>query len=286
MRRCPICDAPHGLPRHRVRGYTILECPRCTGWYLREAPADDAAYADGYLHRGRSGAATHGYFDYESERALHLRNFRRNLEILAEFSARGELCDIGCASGHFLMAARASGRFSAIAGVDVSPAAVAAVRAELGCPATTGQVESMAPPGRHDVLTMWETIEHISRPVEALAAVRAWLRPGGLLAVGTGDNAAPLARLLGRRWWYLVPPDHCVYFNRLALATALTRAGYRVLGWRRIWTHWVSGANATMKAMRSLDVPPQRAVAIATPFRHLSLPITHGTTLVAVACPI
>ena len=36
------------------------------------------------------------------------------------------------------------------------------------------------------------------------------------------------ARLLGRRWWYLVPPDHCVYFNKVALGMALERAGYVV----------------------------------------------------------
>jgi len=284
--RCPICSSDRGRPRHRVRGYTILACPRCTGWYLEDPQTDNTRYASGYLRRGEAGEATHGYYDYEAERALHLRNFRRNLEILAEFSAGGSLCDVGCASGHFLQAARASGRFSALAGVDASPDAVAAVRAELGCPATAGQVESMPPPGRYDVLTMWETIEHIARPVEALAALRAWLRPGGLLAVGTGDNASPLARLLGRHWWYLVPPDHCVYFNRVALATALGRAGYRVLGWRRIWTHRVSGANVTMKAMRSFDAPPSLALALAARFTGLSLPILHGTTIVAVARPV
>ncbi len=286
MQACPICDASGGQLRHHLRGHTILTCPRCTGWYLQAPVTVAAAYGDGYLHRARTGDATLGYFDYERERALHLRNFRRNLEILAEFGAAGSLCDVGCASGHFLQAARASGRFSAIAGVDASAEAVAAVRASLACPATAGPVESMSAPDNFDVITMWETIEHIARPVEALRAVRAWLRPGGLLAVGTGDNASALARLLGRRWWYLVPPDHCVYFNRLALATALARAGYRVLGWRRIWTHWVSGANAAMKAMRSLDVAPTRALAVAARVGDVSLPIVHGTTLVAIAAAL
>ena len=282
MTRCPICDAPGGRPRHRVRGYTILACPRCTGWYLGD-PAAAATYGDGYLHRARTGDATHGYYDYEAERALHLRNFGRNLEILREFAASGSLCDVGCASGHFLQAARASGRFSALAGVDASAEAVALVRERLGCPATAGPVESMPPPDRFDVLTMWETIEHIPRPIEALTALRSWLRPDGLLAVGTGDNASPLARILGRRWWYLVPPDHCVYFNRLALSTALERSGYRVLAWRRIWTHWVSGANATMKLLRSLDIDPARALGAAAQVRGLALPVVHGTTIVAIA---
>src|SRR5690606_13457485 len=196
MTTCPICQATGARPRHHVRGHTILACPRCTGWYLREPPPAGDLYPADYLHRGRTGAATHGYFDYDADAALHLRNFARNLEILGELGAAGRLCDIGCASGHFLSAARRSGRFTEIAGVDASAAAIDLVKARLACPAWSGPTETMTPPGRFDTITMWETIEHIARPVEALAAVRGWLRPNGVLAVGTGDNASPLARLL------------------------------------------------------------------------------------------
>jgi len=285
VKACPICGAQAGRPRHRARGFTILACAGCTGWYLREAAAGGEAYAGGYLRRGADAAGTRGYFDYEADRALHLRNFARNLEILAQFGAGGALCDVGCASGHFLEAARASARFTSVAGVDVSAEAIAALRARLGCPAWAGQVERMPAPGRFDVVTMWETIEHIERPVAALAALRGWLRAGGLLAVGTGDNACMVARLLGRRWWYLVPPDHCVYFNRAALTTALTRAGYRVVGWRRVWSHRVSAANLVMKLLRSFEVAPERAVGLARRVGAVGLPVLHGSTIVALARP-
>jgi 2-polyprenyl-3-methyl-5-hydroxy-6-metoxy-1,4-benzoquinol methylase len=282
MTSCPACSAPGGRPRYVVRGHTILACPRCAAWYLQSsAPAP--GYDDGYLRRRSGGAELRGYYDYEADRGLHLRNFARNLAILDEFAARGTLCDIGCASGHFLSAARASGRFSAITGVDSGPEAIAEVRARVGCEALVGRVETMPPPGRFDVVTMWETIEHIADPVAALTALREWLTPGGVLAIGTGDNASPLARVLGRRWWYLVPPDHCVYFNRTALAAALLRAGLRVLGWRRVWSHWVSSTNLAMKLMRSLDVPPAAALALAARVPRLRVPVLHGTTLVALA---
>ena len=285
MKPCPICGADEGRLKHRVRGFAILACARCTGWYLREAAAGGEAYAGGYLRRGAGADETRGYYDYEAERELHLRNFARNLAILEQHGAAGALCDVGCASGHFLQAARGSGRFSPVAGVDVSEEAIAAVRERLGCEAWSGHVEAMPAPGRFDVVTMWETIEHIERPVEALAALRGWLRPGGLLAVGTGDNASAAARLLGRRWWYLVPPDHCVYFNRRALATALARAGYRVVGWRRIWMHWVSAANVAMKLLRSFEVEPARAVGLARRVGAAALPVVHGSTIVALARP-
>ena len=283
MKACPICGANEGRLRHQVRGFGVLACARCTGWYLREAAAGGDAYAGGYLRRASEADQTRGYYDYEAERALHLRNFARNLQILGQYGAAGALCDVGCASGHFLQAARASGRFAQLAGVDVSAEAIATVQAQLGVAAWAGQVEQMPAPGRFDVVTMWETIEHIERPVAALAALRSWLNPGGLLAVGTGDNASAAARLLGRRWWYLVPPDHCVYFNKVALGMALERAGYRVLGWRRIWMHWVSAANGVMKLLRSFEVDPSLAVGVARRFGAVGVPIWHGSTIVALA---
>lgn len=286
VRACPICGDGGAAPRHHVRGCTIVACPGCTGWFLAEPAAGGVDYGGGYLHRGvEGGARLAGYFDYEAERALHLRNFARNLEILRAYGAGGSLCDVGCASGHFLAAAGASGRFTGLAGVDVSAEAIAAVKERVGCPAWVGSPTAMAPPGRFDVVTMWETIEHLERPVEALAALRGWLTPGGLLAVGTGDNASPLARALGRRWWYLVPPDHCVYFNRRALGVALARAGYEVCGWARISAHWVSAANVVMKLLRSFDAPAGAAVRLARPLARVPLPIVHGTTIVALARP-
>lgn len=283
MKACPICGANEGRLRHRIRGFGILACGRCSGWYLREAAADGEAYAGGYLRRASDADGTRGYFDYEAERGLHLRNFARNLEILRQYGAAGALCDVGCASGHFLQGARASGMFDRVAGVDVSAEAIAAVQERLGCAAWAGQVEQMQPPGQFDVVTMWETIEHIERPVEALAALRGWMNPGGLLAVGTGDNASAAARLLGRRWWYLVPPDHCVYFNKVALGMALERAGYRVVGWRRIWMHWVSAANGVMKVLRAFDAKPSVAVGVARRVGAVGVPVWHGSTIVALA---
>lgn len=285
MKPCPVCAAEGGAPRHRVRGYTVVACPGCTAWYLQEPAAGGEAYAEGYLRRAAGGESLAGYYDYEAERALHLRNFARNLEILRAYGASGSLCDVGCASGHFLAAARGAGTFRELAGVDVSAEAIAALRERVGCPGWVGSVTELAPPRRFDVVTMWETLEHIERPVEALAALRGWLAPRGLLAVGTGDNASPLARALGRRWWYLVPPDHCVYFNREALTRALTRAGYEAIGWARISVHWVSAANVAMKLLRSFDAPARPAVALARPLSRVPLPVVHGTTIVALARP-
>lgn len=280
MRACPVCEGREASPRWEVCGYTLLTCGRCGAWYLAEEAAAD--YGEAYLDRGASaGDRLTGYFDYEAERALHLHNFQANLRILGAYTQPGRLLDVGCASGHFLEAAAAAGWRGE--GVDVSVAAVRRVVEELGLPARAGDVRTMALEPRYDAITLWETVEHLPEPVSVLRHLRAGLAPGGLLAIGTGDTESPVARLLGRRWWYVNPPDHCVYYNTRALCLLLERAGMQVVGLERIHTHHVGGRNVALKVARSLEVAPRVALGLARRLPDVVLPIWHGTTRVVLA---
>jgi SAM-dependent methyltransferase len=276
---CPACGESGATLRHEVGGYEVRACAGCGVWYV---PGESGAYGGGYLEReegalprGRLG----GYVDYEGERALHLRNFRRHVAIVARHAPGRRLLDVGCASGHFLAAAAAAG-FD-VEGVDVSEAGPAAAR-RAGFRAQAGDVRSLDL-GRFDAITMWETLEHIADPRPAVAHLRGLLSPGGVLVVGTGDHQSLLARALGRRWWYLVPPDHCVIYHRPSLEGLLARSGFAIAAFERIAWQYVSSRNAAWKALRSFDVPAPRALPLSRRLPDVALPVWHGTTMVAVA---
>ena len=72
---------------------------------------------------------------------------------------------------------------------------------------------------------------------------RELLAPGGLLVIETGDVASPWARLLGRHWYFLDPPQHLWYFTGDGLAALLARAGFRAPPERWRSGRWVSLAN-------------------------------------------
>ena len=75
-------------------------------------------------------------------------------------------------------------------------------------------------------------IEHSIDPAGDFARANELLRPGGILAISTGDIATLVARLSGRRWHLLTPRHHNFFFSRDVLADALRRRGFEILSSR------------------------------------------------------
>jgi SAM-dependent methyltransferase len=63
-------------------------------------------------------------------------------------------------------------------------------------------------PGKFDVVTAFDVIEHVRNPAELLGMMISAVRPGGLLMISTGNTQAWSWRLLGSRYWYCKTPEH------------------------------------------------------------------------------
>jgi predicted SAM-dependent methyltransferase len=91
-----------------------------------------------------------------------------------------------------------------------------------------------------DVVTLWDVLEHLPSPQDALTRIRGWLRPGGWLVIRTPDADSPYARFFGRTWAGLDAPRHPVVFSRSTLSRLLTECGFHV---ERMWV--LSGSHAS-----------------------------------------
>src|SRR6185437_6301162 len=143
------------------------------------------------------GDAT-GYLDYVGDADLHRAAARNRLELLEGLVARGALLDVGAAAGFFVDEARARGWDAR--GIDVSQPMVEWGRRTLEVPLERATLaEADVPDESLGALTMWDYIEHSLDPAADLRRARDLLRPGGVLALSTGDAATPVARLSGSR---------------------------------------------------------------------------------------
>ena len=170
------------------------------------------------------------YADYVGDRRVIERNFRPRLAELVRACPSGRLVEVGCAYGFFLDLAR---RHYAATGFDVSGDAVAFARDRLGLDARTEDfLDASLAAGSVDVVAMWDIIEHLVQPDRYVARAAEVLRPGGLLALTTGDIGSAMARWRGDRWRLIHPPTHLHYFTRSSLTALLTRAGFSVVSVR------------------------------------------------------
>lgn len=173
------------------------------------------------LRRGLAGVY-HRFVDYYAE-------VRDDILPLVPAAVR-EVLEIGCgrgATGKLLQE-----RFGCrVTGVELNPVVAREAARHLHA-VLAGDVETLAIPGRYDLIVALELFEHLTRQEEFLARMRALLEPGGtiLLSVPNVGHHAVVEDLLAGRWDYLpiglLCYTHYRFFTRATLESWFHRCGF------------------------------------------------------------
>ena len=227
---CALCDEHGRRALFRVDGALIVGCLGC-GLVRQETrpAATEAVYGSTYY---TTDDPKGGYANYFLDAAVNRRTFRRRvLSLERRYGTRGRLLDIGAALGDLVLEATTAGWDAE--GVELSAYAAAQAR-KRGAVVHAGPLASLGlPPATFDVVTLYDTLEHLADPIAVLAEARRLLRPGGLVHVITPNASGLQAKVLGRRWYHYKPREHLFYFTPATLRAATERAGLRWDGWAR-----------------------------------------------------
>ena len=156
------------------------------------------------------------------ERQGQVATADRGLEHLERHVAPGRLLDVGCWTGSFVEAATRRG-WEAF-GIEPSAWAVGVAR-EAGLAVNRGELADVdADAGSLRAVVACDVLEHLEDPGAAVARMASLLEPGGALYVTVPDAGSSLARIMGRRWWSVLPM-HLQYFTRTSMLLLLGRNG-------------------------------------------------------------
>lgn len=197
----------------------IWRCSVCGHMQLQPMPSE-ALLAESY------GEAASD--DYVEEEAGQRATARRALERIEAHATRGgRLLDLGCWVGFLIAEARERG-WSAV-GVEPSAFAARYARERLRLEVIQADLFSAdLPEHEFDAVTLGDVIEHLPRPGDALVRIRELLAGDGVLWLALPDAGSLAARVLGRRWWSVLP-THVQYFTRQSIAALLEREGFELL---------------------------------------------------------
>src|SRR5262245_53984147 len=122
-------------------------------------------------------------------------------------AAPGRLLDFGCGGGGYLR--RMADRGWRVTGLDVAPRVVRAIREELDCEAFVGTLpHPELAAGSFDVVTMWQSLEHVHQPLAILREALRVLVPGGTAIVAVPNFDSLSAGWFGPHWLGLDLPRH------------------------------------------------------------------------------
>ena len=222
---CPLCRATRlSVPPVAVPApFGLKECDGCTGVFLSPRPKPEAmkvGYDVSYPERPafQVNAKTEKRWRGRAER--HVRRLARY------FSRPGHVLDVGAGDGLFLKTARAAGW--KVDGVELSSPLVQRARESCQIELCNSDL-SVAPfaPESFEAVTMFQLIEHLHAPGEALVRARQLLRPGGLLLLSTPNALAYPRKQRPALTWSI--PWHLVFFTPYSLVRTVEAAGFTVI---------------------------------------------------------
>ncbi len=230
---CPLCqgrqratlvEAPDAAPGGTGLWFAVVQCQDCGLCFTSPRPSERAigrfyppAYAPHQPQRKERPARN---------RSLAWRRSSRERRQLP-WHGQGRLLDFGCGGGSFLTRMRGEGW--EVTGMDVSAAVVHRLRAQAQLRVLVGSLPHPAlRPESFDVITMWQSLEHVHEPQNVLANARQLLVPGGRLYVAVPNIDSLPFRWFGAGWYGLDLPRHLIHFTPWTLHVMLEQAGFRV----------------------------------------------------------
>ena len=224
LRFCAACSQ---ITEHKwlysVKDCDILRCLSCGLGRAGVQGFDPVSYYTGEYFSGRR---SDGYADYSSAESVLRREFARTVRFIRGRRSGGRLVEVGCAYGYFLQEANA---YFEVFGIELAADAATHCR-QSGLQVFTGTADeaTLQRIGSADVFVLLDVIEHLPDPHQTLRLLTRHLNPGGIIVITTGDFGSPFARLFGRRWRLMTPPQHLWFFSSDSLRKIASSLGLRL----------------------------------------------------------
>ncbi|MDA3850769.1 MAG: methyltransferase domain-containing protein, partial [Spirochaetaceae bacterium] len=212
---CPCCKKSRGRVLERFPRGTYRKCPDCKNTYYQDGGTREKLYESSYFFEDYKKQYGKTYLqDFD-----HIKSMgQKRLSIIRSLLKKGDmtLCDLGCAFGPFLLAAKESG-FQPM-GVDISADAVKWVNQQLNIPAvlsslTDDKLYEQLKSKPVDVITLWYVIEHLRDQDDLLHRIYNWLKPGGVLAFSTPHGKGISQQKNRRKFLHSSPRDHFIIYS-------------------------------------------------------------------------
>lgn len=234
-KKCPYCGLQSNLlykvqSAHNYRDvYDYYKCDACdfiflgdefneylNSTYVRNTRQNNFTVQDEFFSANENYRNPDYMYNYWS---------REMKQIIKLGKVKGKILDIGCASGQFLD--KFNDKFEKY-GIEVSDLATIAKAKNINV--SKDPIENLNFKNDFfDVISAYALIEHLEDPFGFIDKITPWLKPGGLLVLGTNDINSLLNRYRKQYCQDFIPPEHIVLFSHNFYKNFLKQKGFRII---------------------------------------------------------
>lgn len=153
--------------------------------------------------------------------------FGRSLKVIEGYSKKGKILDVGTAGGSFLHVAKEKGW--KVYGVEPNKWLCDWGKKNYEIDIKQGTMfDQHYRNNEFNVVTLWDVLEHVSDPKKTLIECNRVLKKDGLLVVNYPDFGSWIARIMGKRWVFLLTV-HLFYFTPKTMKRLLDVTGFEMV---------------------------------------------------------
>jgi dolichol-phosphate mannosyltransferase len=229
---CVSCGGSLKFYVRKKNAYNLFICNKCGLIQVMPQISSDVLerYYDQeyFLKENLSKTEKFSYPDYSKSISFKESLYR---DILREIKQLGNsvksILDIGAAYGDFV--SMVSDSEYSCSGIDISKYAVFQAK-ERGRSVTNDSTDELLGKNkRYDLVTMLDLFEHLNDPVQFLDKLKEILNDKGYILMVTPDTKSLSARILGKNWYLINPPQHLFYWSNGNIKEFLSNRGFDIV---------------------------------------------------------
>jgi 2-polyprenyl-3-methyl-5-hydroxy-6-metoxy-1,4-benzoquinol methylase len=195
----------------------VVKCKKCNMIYVNPRIRQDLVI------EGYSEGTDEAFVGQAKGREI---TFKKSLKLINKYAKKGRILDIGTAGGSFLHVAKEDGW--EVHGIEPNKWMCEWGKKHYGIDIKPGTIFDHKFPDDHfDAVCLWDVLEHVPDPKKTLKECNRILKEDGVLIVNYPDIGSWLARLMKRRWIFLLSV-HLYYFTPKTITKILNMTGYKV----------------------------------------------------------
>lgn len=230
---CPACGELEQSSEFVKHGFRYVSCSRCETLYVSPRPPADMINRF-YRNSDSSRYWAEVFFPCTAE-ARRVQIFEPRAELIGDIVERfgvarpRTLVDVGAGIGLFLDAAKSTGRFDRVIGIEPGRELARACR-ERGHTVVEKPVENVLPEEvQASVVTSFEVFEHLYDPMSFITSMAGILSPGGMLIFTTLSVTGFDLQVLWDKSKSISPPHHINFVSIPGFVQLIERCGLQLL---------------------------------------------------------
>ncbi len=225
MKKCPVCYDSNIDKLARVRGYDMFQCKICGLIFCNPYPTSEQLFE---IYNCEAKRLENKLFKATFEKRLNI--FIPRVELIQGYANRGKLLDVGSAVGIFIEALKRKKMPYEVTCCELSHNACTELKKcypsaqILNCDVM--EIDESHQKNRYDIVTLWDTIEHIIDLNGMLRKIRTLLNNTGIFVFSTPNTDSFEWTIAGIEHEQLSPPTHLNLMNEKAIRILLSKNGF------------------------------------------------------------